>query len=81
MEEILDQNAIFLSRVFLVLVRLFFPSGGALSHECGRHVEPSRTRMLFGDMRRKAVGWELFAAEPAEGLTGRDMDALHSQPE
>ena len=36
--------------------------------------------MLFGDMRRKAVGWDLVATEPAEGLTGRDVDALHSTP-
>jgi hypothetical protein len=34
--------------------------------------------MLFGDVPRKAVGWHLFAAEPAEGATGRDVDAVAS---
>ena len=29
---------------------------------------------------RKAVCRDLFAAEPAEDLTGRDVDALHSPP-
>jgi hypothetical protein len=36
--------------------------------------------MLFGDVRRETVGWQVFTAEPAEGVTGRDVDALHSTP-
>jgi hypothetical protein len=34
--------------------------------------------MLFRDVRGEAVGRDLLAAEPAEGLAGRDVDALHS---
>jgi hypothetical protein len=33
--------------------------------------------MLLGDVRGEAVRRDLLAAEPAEGLAGRDVDALH----
>ena len=34
--------------------------------------------MLAGDVRREAIGRHLLPAKPAEGLAGRDVDALHS---
>ncbi len=33
--------------------------------------------MLLGDVRGEAVRRDLLAAEPAEGLAGRDVNALH----
>ena len=33
--------------------------------------------MLPGDVRGEAIRRDLLAAEPAEGLAGRDVDALH----
>jgi hypothetical protein len=35
--------------------------------------------MLAGDVRREAIGRHLLPAKPAEGLAGRDVDALHQQ--
>ena len=35
--------------------------------------------MFLGDVRGEAIGRHPLPAEPAEGLTGRDVDALHSQ--
>ena len=35
--------------------------------------------MFLGDVRGEAIGRHSLPAEPAEGLTGRDVDALHSQ--
>src|SRR5687767_12044783 len=35
--------------------------------------------MLAGDVRRQAIGRHLLPAKPAEGLAGRDVDALHQQ--
>jgi hypothetical protein len=49
----------------------------ALSHECRGHVDWSRTRMLLSDVRGEAIRRDVFAAEPTEGLAGRDVDALH----
>jgi hypothetical protein len=60
-----------------VLLRRALFGACALSHECGEHVDWSRTRMLLGDVRGEAVRRDVFAAEPAEGLAGRDVDALH----
>ena len=48
----------------------------ALSQRWG-HVDRSRTRMLPGDVRGEAIRRDLLAAEPAEGLAGREVDALH----
>jgi hypothetical protein len=33
--------------------------------------------MFLGDVNGKAVGRDALAAEPAEGLAGRKVDALH----
>ena len=62
----------------LLLRRSLF-DGCALSHERRRHVDGARARMFLGDVRGEAIGRYLLPAEPAEGLTGRDVDALHSQ--
>jgi hypothetical protein len=35
--------------------------------------------MFLGDVRGEAIGCHSLPAEPAEGLAGRDVDALHSQ--
>ena len=35
--------------------------------------------MFLGDVRGEAIGRHTLPAEPAEGLAGRDVDALHSQ--
>ena len=35
--------------------------------------------MFLGDVRGEAIGRHPLPAEPAEGLAGRDVDALHSQ--
>ena len=35
--------------------------------------------MFLGDVRGEAIGRHLLPAEPAEGLAGPDVDALHSQ--
>jgi hypothetical protein len=35
--------------------------------------------MLLGDVRGEAIGRHPLPAKPAEGLAGRDVDALHYQ--
>ena len=50
---------------------------GALPHERGGHVSRPGTRMLLRDVRGEPVRRDLPAAEPAESLAGRDVDALH----
>ena len=35
--------------------------------------------MFLGDVRGEAIGRHALPAEPAEGLAGRDVNALHSQ--
>src|SRR5262245_22930256 len=63
-----------------LLFRQSLSGASALPHERRGHVAPRRTRMLFGDVRGQTVGRDLLAAEPAEGLPGRDVHALHSAP-
>ena len=60
----------------LVLLRRALFGARKLSQGWG-HVDRSRTRVLLGDVRGEAVRRDLLAAEPAEGLAGRDVDALH----
>jgi hypothetical protein len=69
------QAGVSIAATRLLLRRALF-GACALSHD-GRHVDRSWTRMLLGDVRGEAVRRGLLAAEPAEGLAGRDVDALH----
>jgi hypothetical protein len=70
-----SQAGVSIAATHVLLRRALFDAGG-LSQRWG-HVDRSRTRMLLGDVRREAVRRDLLAAEPAEGLAGRDLDALH----
>jgi hypothetical protein len=63
-----------------LLLRRSLSGARALPHERRGHVAPRRTRMLFGNVRGKTIRRDLLPAEPAEGLTRRDVDALHSAP-
>jgi len=71
-----SQASVSIAATHVLLRRALF-GACALSHECGGHVDRSRTRMIFGDVRGEAVRRDLLAAEPAEGLARRDVDALH----
>ena len=62
----------------LLLRRSLF-DGCVLPHERRRHVNSAGTRMFLGDVRGEAIGRHSLPAEPAEGLAGRDVDALQSQ--